>query len=300
MDLSTSAIAGATDLDADMLKQNTAAALAADRAAMLTARTELDVARQELDRRRVVLRDERAAVRDFVIAARDRLKRKLGNHHSGFWDETGFVGSLEMPRSIGGLKILVERLSGYYRDHPELESVEQDLNSVRAANLFKSLCAAENAVASQVSAVGTLQKRRDEKFLQLKRRLRGLVKELEDLIGPNDPRWLSFGLNLPGAHQTPDVPEEVTVELVQPDAAAVKWKRAPRAEYYHVFMKVEGVDEDFVRIGSPIDPSFIIRSLPANATVHIAISALNDGGESRLSTVVEVCEKVLPTSCRQN
>ncbi len=69
---------------------------------------------------------------------------------------------------------------------------------------------------------------------------------------------------------------------------ALKWDAAARADYYRVFKKVLGVDEDFVAVGSPADLDFTIENLPANATVEIQISAVNTGGESQRTASVTI------------
>ena len=99
---------------------------------------------------------------------------------------------------------------------------------------------------------------------------------------------MTFGFNMPGAQETPDVPEHVVVTLIGPTAAAIKWGNTPRAAYYHVWKKVHGVDTELVLVGSPADLGFTLENLPNNATVEVALSAVNNGGESVKSAVVTI------------
>ena len=117
--------------------------------------------------------------------------------------------------------------------------------------------------------------------------MRGLISELETVLDPNDSRWLAFGLNIPGAPATPDVPSHVTATLTG-STAAMKWNAGARADYYRIWQKVHGVDDDYVSVGSAADLDFDVSSLPANSTVELAVSAVNDGGESQLSAAVTV------------
>jgi fibronectin type 3 domain-containing protein len=80
----------------------------------------------------------------------------------------------------------------------------------------------------------------------------------------------------------------VIAVLIGPNAVAVKWTGAARAEYYRVWKKVVGVDEEFIALNSPHDLDYTIEGLPANATVQIVVTAVNNGGESAKSEVVTV------------
>jgi len=93
-------------------------------------------------------------------------------------------------------------------------------------------------------------------------------------------------LQKPGAEATPDVPQGVSAVLISPNAASVKWLAAPRAEHYRVWKKVEALDTEFVAAGSPADLDFTIESLPSHGTIHIAVSAVNNGGESAPSSLI--------------
>ena len=93
-------------------------------------------------------------------------------------------------------------------------------------------------------------------------------------------------MNKPGALETPDEVENVLATLIGPTAAALKWGPTPRAQYYHVFKKVVGVDTEFILVGSPADLDFTLEGLPANSTVEIYVTAVNNGGESAISETI--------------
>ncbi|MFN7140261.1 MAG: fibronectin type III domain-containing protein, partial [Limisphaerales bacterium] len=62
-----------------------------------------------------------------------------------------------------------------------------------------------------------------------------------------------------------------------------------------VWKKVQGVDEEFVPVGSPADRDFTIENLPCDAVVEIAVTAVNRGGESRRSAAITVQLKTSPS-----
>ena len=129
---------------------------------------------------------------------------------------------------------------------------------------------------------------RNEKAQQLRKRLRDLKAELKMLIDPLDVRWKTFGFNPPGAEATPDAPEAIEVVIVNETTAMIAIPPTPRADYYRVYQRIIGVDEEPVPIGSPMDPNFTVEELPRNAGVEFSVSAVNNGGESARSASVVV------------
>ena len=92
-----------------------------------------------------------------------------------------------------------------------------------------------NAVAEQEGILSGLMSTRDANADKLSKRLSDLIQELHMRMDGLDGRWLAFGLNKPGAMETPDEVEHVIATLIGPTAAALKWDAARRAQFYHVF-----------------------------------------------------------------
>ncbi len=243
---------------------------------------------------RGTLRDLRDALKlqvdatyDVAFSIRDSLKRSLGRQYSPAWEGTGFNQSLEIPRSVAGLESISRSLKNYFVAHPELE-VAEVATSVIAGAASDALVAAETAVTVQAAAVRTLLTARRQREKKMRQRLRGIAEELNRVIGPLDARWEAFGLNQPGLQQVPDRPGKVIVVLQAGGAAAVKWQKTPRAGYYRLWLKVIGVDQEAIPVGSPMDVDFMIETMPSASQVEVSISAVNNGGESARSEVVLV------------
>ena len=179
-------------------------------------------------------------------------------------------------------------MASYLASHQTLENEDLDATVERTTALHASLLAAKNGVNEKDAARKTLLLARKEKEAEARRVLRVLAKDLGLTLPPTDPRWTEFGFNPPGILATPSVPVNVVVALIGPRAVALKWDKSQRAGYYRVWKQVNGVDEEFVAVGSPADLDFTIDELPVNSTIQIAISAVNNGGESALSEVVTV------------
>ncbi len=262
-------------------------------AIMLGLRTAAVTARDLAEAGKLLLSDRRVAVNEafdealgFAALARDILKPTFGTQYNSRWDVTGFVGSLAMPTTVDDLLMLLEALKNFFTANPTLEM--GTVTAARAELMFDALSNANAAVANQKTVLNNLLLDKDVKFDALIKGARNLINELETLIDPMDARWLAFGLNKPGALETPEVPTNLSAILIGPTAAAMKWDASARAEYYRVWMKIHGSATDYEAVGSPADLDFTLENLPANSTVEIAVSAVNNGGESALSEIITV------------
>ena len=287
---SSTAIAGLEDHGDDIeVKHCTFAVMTAVRTAAMAALLLYNNAKLTLRDKKGVFETARDAVRAFATIARDILKPILGPEYHDGWDATGFAGgSLAISMKYEDLLPLMEAMVAYFTAHPTLEVASRGVTAAQAQTLLDDMKSAFNAVTAQETSMDILLNDRNAKFDTLRGKLVQLVDELSYLIDPLDPRWKAFGFNMPGAPETPDVPEGLSVVLVGPTAAACKWGASSRAEYYRVWMKIHGTEGDPIAMGSPADLDFTLESLPSNTEVDISVSAVNGGGESALSEPITV------------
>ncbi len=270
------------------IKHITAAMLSALRMAAILAINAFETGKQTLRTRYAALQEAVAEARAFAMLARDNLKPTFGSVYTESWDITGYVGSLSTPYSVEELLMLMLALKNFFTANPTLEVASRNVTAAQAQAVYDALSAASGAVNNQEATLIGLKTDQDAKVDAVAKALRDLINELGTLIGSMDPRWKAFGFNLPGAEETPDTVTGVIATLIGPTAIALKWDAAARAQYYRVFKKVVGVDEEFIAVGSPADLDFTLEGLPTNATVEIQISAVNDGGESQRTASVTV------------
>ena len=285
---SVSAEKGATEHGVTInLTHITAGFLLVSRQAAIAARELYENAKQLLRENRTALGQEVVPARAFATLVRDNLKPTLGSDYSEIWDRTGFVGSLAVPYTSDEVMMLMQSLAGFFTANPALEFAARNITAAQASALYIALETATGVVITQETVVGNLLADRDAKFETLRKALRDLINELSALIEPLDQRWKSFGFNLPGAEETPDVPINLHA-TVSGASASLKWPTTPRANYYHVWKRVIGADHELVAVGNPSDPDFTFNDLPPNAQVELAISAVNTGGESAQSEIVTI------------
>jgi hypothetical protein len=263
------------------------AVLLALRAAAVTARDNYENGKPMLKGLRDVMDVARLEARTFMFLVREILKPIFGADYSELWNALGLFGSLEIPQNVDELILLLEAVVAYLTANPAAGAA-RNLTAVEAQAVLDALKDARKAVIDQEDAMTNLLVIRDEKFAAVRKGLRGVFHELEDILDPLDPRWKAFGFNPPGADETPDVVTGVTAVLIGPNAVAMKWGASARAAYYRVWQRVVGVDAEPVAVGSPADIDFTLENLPAAATVEIYLSAVNTGGESALSEKVTI------------
>ena len=283
----STAIPGVTKYGATIgLAEGTAAALTTRLNDLVAANTAHKLGKQESKTRRQTVKSVRATAATFSTLVREHIKPTLGNRYSEQWNAVGFAGSLQVPRKPETMLALLLNLNGYLTANPSMGSVDSNLTAERATALHGSLLTSVNGVNEQTGTVQRLKEERDAKARAVKIALRELLDDLEVKLGAMDSRWVEFGFNRPGQKVTPEIPTNIIAMLVGPTAAAVKWDKSKRAEYYRVWKKVIGSDQEFVTVGSPADLDFALDGLPNGSTVKIAVTAVNNGGESALSEVV--------------
>lgn len=270
------------------LLQNTQASINADITPLVSANTAYATGKAELATSRETARTLLDTSRMFLTLGRDNFKPFFGSEYNQGWDAVGLVGTLMIPRAEEDVLPLLTTYKEFLTANPSFEVVAKDITAARADELYTQLKAARSTVHAKETLVGNLLEDRDLKADRLRKRLSDLIAELHMRLDGLDARWKAFGLNVPDAMETPDQVEHVVATLIGPTAVSVKWDATARAEYYHVFKKVRGIDTEYVLVGSPADLDFTIENLPTNAVIEIVVSALNNGGEGALSEPVEI------------
>ena len=122
----------------------------------------------------------------------------------------------------------------------------------------------------------------------LRDRLSGLISELGQLLDDNDPLWLAFGLNEPGATNLPDSADGLVLTAGPAGTVLAHWSNASRATRYRVFKQIDGVDAIPVNIATVTDSDATLTGQPSGKTLKIYIIAANDAGQAAPSDTVQI------------
>jgi len=278
------------------LHHNTEPTIRADLTDAMTKEEQYQAARSAKKPLSTEVRVQDSNTKAFILLARDVLVPHLGGQYNEAWLQTGFPNnSLQVPGTRPARQALLAKLRDYFTANPTKENAALNVTATRAGALFTALSDARSALHAKQTEIGQKKVLRDAAVAKLEDRMRGLIGELEQLLDPLDPRWLAFGLNMPGAPETPDPVESLLLTLIGPTAVFADWDNALRALRYHVEIFVVGVDTDFRHVQTVIGESeATLTDLPAGRTVRVRIISVNDAGSAPPSGVVEIAVPATP------
>lgn len=262
---------------------NTAARIAADRTAMITAQSVYQAGCGTGPGISDALKTARANATLFCRQARNVLEHYLGSKHSEAWRPTGFISNLAIPTKESGLVTLTGTLRSYLAANPTRENAELNITALRAETVLTALTTARQNFDALKGGCRTDRMDRDAKTHAMRKRLSGLVSELKQAMSPLDPRWLDFGLNMPGAASVPVAPENVEAIATLPGQIQVSSDASVNATGYRFYYQRPILDPEPLLAGSSTTPLFIITGLTAGQEYLLYVSATNAGGESELS-----------------
>ena len=233
------------------------------------------------------LRAKDEEVKDFLTDARDVLKKILGTDWSPAWVTAGFTqpGSTAVPTTQDERFDSISISANYFTVNPSQESPgpapHPIITAARAQTLHTALSDARALTNARGDAQEAAKLARDAAFDTLRRRLIALVDELSLLLSDEDPRWETFGLNVPANPRAPDPAENLVLSLAGPHQVLAEWDRGTRSNDNRVLIQVVGVDaqyREYSKSGDATDE--LIKALPSNATLKVKIIALNSGLEA--------------------
>jgi hypothetical protein len=128
-----------------------------------------------------------------------------GENWSKQWVETGFAGrAAKIPKRIATKLALARRVVFFFSRHPEYGVSFAGVTAARGRSLYERMAVARDALELVVKDWALKRRLRNSAKRVLQRALRQIIRTLDSVLAPNDPRRLAFGLN-----QTPaSTPEE--------------------------------------------------------------------------------------------
>ena len=222
-------------------------------------------------------------IHQFFLNTKSVLEPILGKHWNNNWTATGFgPNTLAIPEMEKDVLALLKSLEKYFLDNPGYEVNNQYyvVTSLAAGLNFTQLTAAREAIGDAEKDQGKEMILRDAAADALYHCLSGLLAELSDLLDDNDPMWVTFGFNMPGAPNIPAVATGLTLTAAGPGVVLAKWDNAAGSTHCKVTKKVTGADADFVVVASVSDNTYTFTAQPTGATLAVAIIASNDGGDA--------------------
>lgn len=271
------------------IKQNTETVLRASILGVSSAEMQVGLKKKDVDDAYTALQAADDAGKTVLSNCKLRLAQKLGQRWSAAWEPTGFPDqSTAIPKTQDQRFTLLGDLNTYFTATPANESVDMSATAAICLAAWTALSDARQGVSNAESAQTTAFAARTAATDTLRKRVRGLIGELETLMADDDPRWEAFGLSMPS---DPTAPEPVPTLVLTPLGGgrfSATWGYAVRATRFRVETKIAGVDTDFQGKGSFKDLETILKGFTAGQSVQVRVIAGNDGGEAAPSPVVTV------------
>lgn len=233
------------------------------------------------------------AVKTLLSGYRRVIEGIHGRSHNAGWASAGFTTKTELPGKHENRLTLLSAMRAYLAAHPDHETSlprkdEPPLAITAAAALAVSTSfqAAFTLVHDCETAQELTKNLRDADQAALYTKVSHTITNIGLRLSDTDPRWESFGLNIPAGPNPPEAVAEATLTTISPTQERLSWPPARRATYSRLFIKVEGVDEDFRFLARDYDYDHILNDLPPGATVSVYVVAANAGGEAPPSPIV--------------
>lgn len=217
-----------------------------------------------------------------------------GSKASSAWEAAGFpAGTTAVPRQHDLRDALLNAASAYLSLHPAHEASLPQLSgpalaitSAEATALHNAMQAAKTLIDTRQSAQAAAKLARDADVEALYQEVSGTIGELGDLLSVTDPRWELFGLNIPANPTAPLGVASLTLTEAGAGRLLAQWPYAVRAEYYRLFLKRVGIDEEAVNIADPKDLGYTLKDLAPGTTVEVHVVPMNDAGAGPASPTV--------------
>jgi len=223
------------------------------------------------------IRTAAAQVQGFLPKMIDRCKGFLGRTYNVTYKQLG-LDSLGLPKSHSYRLRVIESMAGYLHSHAALADPAQGLTAAAATGLHAAYRDALTHAATARARARALKDAEQAALQTLRATLRGWIKELSLCLPPLDPRWRTFGLNIPGQQAAPEQVENLIVTPQSAGTLLLAWEAAPRAGRYQVEMLVLPEETEFTRVTTVGATNVVLSDLVPGASVRLRVAAVNEGG----------------------
>jgi hypothetical protein len=271
------------------IKQNTEAVLRAAIDGMVNARLERGKKEQALAAKSAALITADSAGTEVLKGCRLRLAKLFGHGYSADWQTAGWpTGTTAVPGTQAGRFSLLASLKAYFTATPASESADMDATAATCTAAHTGVSTARSELNSAELALDTARANEQAALRTLRKRVRGLIGELNTLLADDDSRYTAFGLNVPANPASPEPITSLTATAVAGGKVHLVWTYSARMGGTRLQKKVEGVDTEFVSAGTADGLEKTVSGFTAGQDVKFQVIAYNDGGDAAPSPVASV------------
>ncbi len=279
------------------ITQLSAATLQAQINGFAAAQMDFNTTRDARQAASTVCTDLHTDIGAWLLKARDVLLPYLGRSWSAAWIPAGFVNhSTAVPPYVGDQLNLLGLMAAFFTANPNYEDAAIGITGASGVTLKTNSNAADSAFDLAKTTAATKKDARDAALETLKGSMRMLVRILDELLDADDPRWTTFGLNIPDADTTPAAPTNLTANFADGPVLLAACDAVPLATRYRWRIKVAGIDENFRLAASTRSPLAQLDKVRPGQAVELMVQAANQTSQSLPSESVFV---TLPTAAER-
>jgi hypothetical protein len=240
----------------------------------------------------IVLSD--GSVKDTLYGYQKVLQGIHGRKANADWVAAGFApGTTAVPRSHDARLVLLQTMRAYLAAHaayqtdlPRKDLPPLPIRPAAALALSEQMTAAQALIAAREGEQELCKNARDLDLDALYTEVSETIAEIDGQLEDDDPRYLQFGLNIPANPSLPEAVASLTATSAGPEKELLEWPYAARVEFFRLWVKREGVDEDFVKVADPRDLAYTLKNLPAGTVYAAYVEAVNAAGAGPASPTV--------------
>ena len=276
------------------ITQLSAATLQGQLTAFATAQTIFNTTRDARQAASTLCTDSHAAIYEWLLKGRDVLLPYLGRSWSAAWIPAGLVNhSTAVPAYVGDQLNLLGLISAFFTANPNYEDAAIGVTGTAGTTMKTTSEAADTALNAAKTLAATKKDARDAALEALKGSMRMLIRILDELLEADDPRWASFGLNMPDAETTPAAPKNLVANFADGPVLLASCEAVPLATRYRWRIKVVGLETEFRLAASTKSPLAQIDKVLPGQSVELMVQAANQTSQSVPSESVFVTLPVL-------
>jgi len=216
------------------------------------------------------------ALARWLEVVRLSLAQRFGNRWSTAWAQAGFINnSTKVPDRLADQMTLGQQLVSFFTANPSYELPQIDVTAAQGTTLTNAVLTAQQARNDAKTTSKTTKDLDATARLALAYEMRLLIQILTKLLGPDDPRWNTFGLNMPSANTTPGQPVNVAASLDASGNILVSCDAVPLATRYRWRMLLVDVDNKYSLAARTVAPLGVIKGVQPGLTVQIIVQAVN-------------------------
>lgn len=272
------------------IKQNTETVMRAAITAMKSAKLDLANLKMAINTKSAAVKTADESAVTVLTNCRLRFIKLYGYSFNAGWEAAGFPNqSTAVPRTPDKRFTTIGNVAAYLTATPASESVDMDVTAAICSAAHTSLSTARHDLDTAETALSNGLRARDAAVTALRKRVRSLIAELTLLLADDDPLWESFGLNIPANPTPPEAITSLTATALGGGKVLLQWPYATRMGGTRVLALHQGVDTDFISLGTVNGLTMLVEDETPGVTIQFKVIPYNDGGdgpESPVATVV--------------